>query len=178
MKWIKYFETETKYEYNFYSIEWGDSPDKINEIRNYLSEKFTSWKPDEHDDYDLYLTLEKNNKIVAACEFSFYYEEEEEEDIKYPHLFSKNHSESENIEVKPNYISINYIYTDMKRRGIASKIIKMIIDQYPQIKIFGCYIRESNIASINMFKKLGFKFIKIDGNYKDGEKKFYFQYRS
>ena len=81
--------------------------------------------------------------MVALCDIGYYHETDEF--------------------VKGEHIWINYIYTKHKRQGIAAKLIDKIKKGYPDCN-FGCMVEYSNYASVNLFKKLGFK---ITSKYKD-----------
>lgn len=58
-----------------------------------------------------------------------------------------------------NRFEIDYIVVDnnFRRRGIATNLIKSIIDLKPEN--ITLEVRENNIAAINLYKKLGFEIV-------------------
>lgn len=58
-----------------------------------------------------------------------------------------------------NRFEIDYIVVDnnFRRRGIATNLIKSIIDSKPEN--ITLEVRENNIAAINLYKKLGFEIV-------------------
>lgn len=136
-------------EFELKSINWNNlSNDELNLFIDFISKHFPSFI-DDGDSYIkenyIYLPYYKDNKLVALCDFGLY---------------------EENNKV---YMHINYISTDIKRGGIASTMVKYILKSYPDYP-FRCYVRKTNIPSLNMFKSLGFEIVgEISGKDFNGE---------
>ena len=66
-------------------------------------------------------------------------------------------------------IEINYIFiiNEYRRKGIASNLIKYVIDNY-DFENITLEVNVNNTNAINLYKKLGFKIINIRKCYYDG----------
>lgn len=66
-------------------------------------------------------------------------------------------------------IEINYIFVinEYRRKGIASNLIKYVIDNY-DFENITLEVNVNNVSAINLYKKLGFKIINIRKCYYDG----------
>ena len=66
---------------------------------------------------------------------------------------------------------INYIYVkdDYRRFGIASKLMKYMIQKCSNLENITLEVRESNYSAINLYKKFGFSECTIRKNYYGSE---------
>jgi len=117
--------------YNGYDFKYINSSDvsEFKEALDFLNDRFKTYI--SYHEPSIYITYHINGGLVAVCEFEI---------------------------VDINKMHISYIYSDVKRKGIASSMIKTLISSYPNYKITA-YVRKSNIPSLTMFKELGFKII-------------------
>ena len=109
--------------------------DKIecDEAIHFLNKRFKTYDINyKYMDYEIFINYYINNELIAVCEYCIYKDDDEKEKIH-----------------------ISYVFSDIKRTGIASYLIKIIIDNYKD-KNITAFVRESNIPSLSMFKKLGF----------------------
>ena len=105
--------------------------DDCKEYQSFLDKNFPGYKEDSKwKDQSVYVSI-TSDKLLSVCEFQIY----------------------------PDHIWISYIYTDVKQQGLSTSMIKYIIKCYPSVNKYKCYVRKSNIPSLNMFKKLGFEII-------------------
>ena len=116
--------------FNLISQSWGDN---CSEAQNLLEKNFTIYKDDnDWRDRCVYVTIHNNNELIGVCEIAIY----------------------------TDHIFICYIYSAIRQQGIATSMIKYIMERYPDYNVYRCYVRKNNKSSLNMFKKLGFEIIK------------------
>lgn len=152
IKGFKLFESKKEYDFEIKSKSWGNLSNKeLKEYFNFLKNEFEIDNDYiENSDIWVYLSYKENGKLKALCDMGFYPPDE---------FHNKEH------------IFINYIYTETKRKGIGESMIRYLLNSYNEYD-FVCFVKQSNIPSLKMFQKLGFK-IKKD-NYKfDDEKELY-----
>lgn len=110
---------------------------------------------------------------VLASNFSIKYDESVIDSI-YQHivLFKKNDLLIGYVDFSLFYerAEINYIYVSSEYRGIgiASSLINYIFDNY-DLDSITLEVRSSNIAAINLYKKLGFTQCSVRKNYYGNE---------
>lgn len=105
---------------------------ECDEAIQFLDKRFKTYDVNyKYLDYSVFINYYINNELIAVCEYCTHTDDGKKK------------------------MHISYIFSDDKRKGIASKLVQIIIDYYKD-KNITCYVRASNIASLSMFKKLGF----------------------
>lgn len=83
-------------------------------------------------DNNVFLAVYDNGDLIGICEFGFH----------------------------QDHIWIGYIWSKYKQQGLGTFMIKKLQEHYPEPQRLQCQVRKTNLASLGMFTKLGFK--KID----------------
>lgn len=140
--------------------------EQVKEIYNSSSKEFIS-----EDSNDIAL------KDKSMKNYLYYEEEDNTKALGYVTIYeSCDFIQKEEFDVKVEGINENSVYIweigtrkGYEGRGIATKLLKYVIEKYKGHDIYTC-LDEKNVASIRIHEKVGFKKIKeFTGNFFEGD---------
>ncbi len=123
--------------------ELSSELNRINELENSFSNVLKDVNKDlANNPFSHYLLYIENDKVIGFLNYYLMYEK----------------IEIANFNVLDNY----------QNKGIGTKLIKYLIDNYKNIENITLEVRKDNIKAIHIYEKMGFKKVAIRSNYYNG----------
>jgi ribosomal-protein-alanine N-acetyltransferase len=123
--------------------ELSSELNRINELENSFSNVLKDVNKDlANNPFSHYLLYIENDKVIGFLNYYLMYEK----------------IEIANFNVLDNY----------QNKGIGTKLIKYLIDNYKNIENITLEVRKDNIKAIHIYEKMGFKKVAIRENYYNG----------
>ncbi len=123
--------------------ELSSELNRINELETSFSNVLKDVNKDlANNPFSHYLLYIENDKVIGFLNYYLMYEK----------------IEIANFNVLDNY----------QNKGIGTKLIKYLIDNYKNIENITLEVRKDNIKAIHIYEKMGFKKVAIRSNYYNG----------